>query len=470
MNSKCQIFTSQKHAEKMLDSIGYTHNLYAKKILENSCGVGNILIVIVTRYIEDCLSKGFTKRQIKVGLEKDIYGVEIDKRLKRKCLNKLNIIIREYDIPKVKWQIISSDYLRNQNSIKYDYIVGNPPYITYAEMKLEDRIYLKKNYKSCQKGKFDYCYAFIEKSIESLSSRGKMAYLIPSSVFKTVFGESVRKIMCPHVVMINDYTMDRLFKNATVKAAIVIIDKNTTKQSIRYVDDTTGIDVEIRRDRLKDKWIFGKSNLGKRKFGDYYRVAHAVATLYNDAFVIKKWRLTDEGNYIVGNYIIDSEMVRDSASPKSLKKQKDEKIIFPYSYDDNNKLIRYEEIEFQTKFSKTCKYLSVYRDGLDKRNSDSQAQWFEYGRSQALNNLNYEKLLISPIVSKEMIVFKLDKKCIPYSGMYVIAKGDKMTLDDGMKILQSKDFLTYVRNIGIPINGKSMRITSKDIENYRFNY
>lgn len=50
-----------------------------RKILENSCGVGNVLAVIVTMYIEDCLSIGHTTRQIQTGLESDIFCVEIDK-------------------------------------------------------------------------------------------------------------------------------------------------------------------------------------------------------------------------------------------------------------------------------------------------------------------------------------------------------------------------------------------------------
>ena len=36
----------------MLDYIGYSKKLYGKRVLENSCGEGNILLEIVTRYIE----------------------------------------------------------------------------------------------------------------------------------------------------------------------------------------------------------------------------------------------------------------------------------------------------------------------------------------------------------------------------------------------------------------------------------
>ena len=53
--------------------------------------------------------------------------------------------------------------------------------------------------------------------------------------------------------------------------------------------------------------------------------------------------------------------------------------------------------------------------------------------------------------------------------MIVKSKGiDCYSLDYGKNILSSDNFLEYVKNIGIPINGNSYRITSQDIENYTF--
>lgn len=61
MNKKCQVFTPVNYVRELLNSVGYTEQLYGKRILENSCGDGNILIDIVQRYIDDCSTKGFSK-------------------------------------------------------------------------------------------------------------------------------------------------------------------------------------------------------------------------------------------------------------------------------------------------------------------------------------------------------------------------------------------------------------------------
>ena len=49
-----------------------------------------------------------------------------------------------------------------------------------------------------------------------------------------------------------------------------------------------------------------------------------------------------------------------------------------------------------------------------------------------------------------------------------ITDNDEMNLQRAREILESDEFYQYVQNIGIHINGNSVRITSKDIENYRF--
>lgn len=51
--------------KKLLDCIQYCENIYDKNILENSCGDGNILAVIVERYIDDAKAHGLSNQQIK---------------------------------------------------------------------------------------------------------------------------------------------------------------------------------------------------------------------------------------------------------------------------------------------------------------------------------------------------------------------------------------------------------------------
>ncbi|MCM1295237.1 MAG: SAM-dependent methyltransferase [Muribaculaceae bacterium] len=471
MNVKCQVFTPNDYVRELLDSVGYTESLYGKRILENSCGDGNILVSIVERYIEDCRIQGLTDTEICKGITRDIYGIEIDPIQYKKCIQNLDKLAGNKRIGKVKWNVINEDYLKWKCTKKFQFVVGNPPYITYQELSEEEREFVRKNFETCEKGKFDYCYAFIEKSVKYLDRKGKMSYLIPSSIFKTVFGERLREFVKPYIREIHDYTRDKMFDNALVKSAIMVLDKTKGNKNFLYYDMANKERINIPLTNLSKKWFFiENSEIGTRRFGDYFQVAHVVATLLNDAFVIKKENYEEMDDFYQCNgRNIEKAIVRETATPRSLRYKKEEKIIFPYDYV-NGKLIRYTENQFKMLFPGADAYLNDFREQLDKRESDKSALWFEYGRSQALTGLNRRKLLISTVITEKVAVYILKKKCIPYAGMYIVPKAGNRTykLEDAKDILESDEFMRYVKTVGIHISGASLRITSKDIEEFRF--
>lgn len=471
MNKKCQVFTPENYVRELLDSVGYTEHLYGKRILENSCGDGNILVVVVQRYIDDCVANGFSRTRIKNGLARDIYGVEIDPEQYQKCIENLNEVLQRNNINSVEWKIFNADYLRWNVASQFQFIVGNPPYITYSELKKDEQKYVKETFETCVKGKFDYCYAFIEKSIKSLANDGKMAYLIPSSIFKTVFGLNLRNYMKPYITVIKDYTQEKVFDNALVKSSIMLLDKRRQQEVLHYRDMTLETEIDIPVNQLTDKWFFTQNlTNGMHRFGDYFKVSHVVATLLNKAYVIKEedYEETEQG-FLCNGHDIERIMVRDTATPRSLRYEKTEKIIFPYSYN-NGDLIRFEEGVFEANYPEAAAYLNDFREDLDKRQSDTNAKWYEYGRSQALAGLDSDKLLISTVITERVVVYRLPRECIPYAGMYIVRceGNDAYTLDDAVRILESRDFRQYVLDVGIHISGSSLRITSKDVEEYRF--
>lgn len=471
MNKKCQVFTPEDYVRELLDSVGYIHNLYGKKILENSCGDGNILVAVVQRYIDDCLANGLPRNKIEKGLEKDIYGIEIDKEQYEKCIDNLNNILEKNKVGKVNWNIINTDYLKWNTIVQFQYIIGNPPYITYSELKDEEQKFVKDNFTTCVRGKFDYCYAFIEKSIKSLAINGKMSYLIPSSIYKTVFGYKLREFMSPYIVSIKDYTQIKIFNKALVKSSIMVLDKQRQQEVLHYRDMSLGTEVNIPIDQLGAKWFFTEENEERQhRFGEYFKVSHAVATLLNKAFILADGTYTElQNGYACHDHIIESAVVRNTETPRTKRYNKHEKIIFPYRYNENG-IVHFENDEFERLYPEATAYLNEFREDLKKRKSDDGARWYEYGRSQALNNLNRQKLLISTVITNEIDVYELDQECIPYAGMYIIEREDnnEYTLTDALRILREERFKKYVFEVGIPISGKSVRITSKDIENYKF--
>ena len=128
-----------------------------------------------------------------------------------------------------------------------------------------------------------------------------------------------------------------------------------------------------------------------------------------------------DNGYVCGNHTIEREVVRNTETPRTLRYIKHEKIIFPYTYNENE-LVHYDDGEFERLYPGATAYLNEFRDDLDKRQSDNNAKWYEYGRSQALSGLNRQKLLISTVVTNDVDVYELEQECIPYAGMYIVQK------------------------------------------------
>lgn len=460
---KCQIFTPIDTVRYMLDKVGYNKGIFGKKIIDNSCGNGNFLVEILRRFLQDAKRKKISKKEIKFNIEICIVGYEIDEEKYNECIQNLNEVVTEYKISNVNWNVYCSDGLQVGDDGEFDFVVGNPPYVAYKDLDKEMRENVKKTFSTCIKGKFDYSYAFIEKGVKLLKPQGKMIMISPSNMFKTVFGGALREFIKPHLIGIINCGHDKIFDKVLTSPSITLYQKNSQHDSIEYQVGLNGERNFVDKDDLTDKWIFESTNVGVKRFGDYFRVSNSIATLSNKIFI---HNLDKNGQVIVDDVCIEDSVLRIAKSPRSEKYDVKQKIIFPYGYK-KGELVRIEETDFKAKYPNAYKYLISKKEELEKRDSDSSAKWYEYGRSQALAHLNQRKLMLSSIVTNEVVVYELDKEEIPYSGVYIIPKANK-SLKEAVKILKSEEFYKYLLGIGIPVSGDSIRISSKDIENYKF--
>ncbi len=470
LKEKFQIFTPTNIVRQMLDLADYRHRLVGKKVLENCCGNGNFLIQIVERYIKDAMREGFSKENIALGLEHDIVAYEIDKELIEYCKKQLNNIAFKYGLRTIHWNIMWGDFLDENICGQFDFIIGNPPYIAYQDLPDNERKKLKKTFSTCEKGKFDYSYAFIEKSFDMLAHRGKLVYIIPSNIFKNVYAEELRKLIKNDLITVVDFPQDRVFSDVLVSPAIIVVEKDAKSDTMTYtkVVDKKSTTKCVSKDTLIDKWVFDIINLTGKKVGSYFKVSNSIATLCNRVFVLKDGHF-DANFFYFGENKIEASILRKATSPKSKRyaQGRREFIIFPYRYNEDGQLFHYEDKEFQEKFPYTVQYLEKHKMELRERDSDKSTKWFEYGRSQALQYMNQKMIMLSSVISEDTKAYLLSEGEIPYAGIYIIPTGE-ISLESLLIELNSDNFKRYVSSVGVSVSGSSKRITTKDIENYEF--
>lgn len=463
MNIKVQVPTPDDKVLEILDLAGYKNNLYGKTVLENSCGEGNFLVRIVERYIEDCKKKKIAKSDIKIGLERDIAAFETDEEKIKICIDRLNQVTNYFKINDVKWSIECADYLKDKTDKTYDYIIGNPPYCTYHDLSEEERAFLRSNFDTCKSGRFDYFYAFIEKSLRMLNKGGKLYFLVPFSLYRNKSAEYLRKSILKDLIMIVDYSGINVFENVTVSSTVIGCCKDGNTLDFRYIKPIEKKDIgSFKKKDLGDLWIFDSTNHKRIRFGDLFSVRNSVATQCNEAFLIIATEEDDKYVYTDQGEKLEQALIKKAASIRSATK--DLRIIYPYLCE-NNEIKHLSEEELESEYPLTFKHLKKYKSKLLMRDATRGAKWFEYGRSQGLQHICNSNIIISMVITNKVKTIETEKDVVPYAG-YVVTARSNQKLDIARQILESPDFLIYVKGHGTPTTRTSYRISCKEIENY----
>ncbi|NMA23788.1 MAG: N-6 DNA methylase, partial [Spirochaetales bacterium] len=222
-----QIFTPPWVFDYILDAVGYQGTAVLNKtIMEPACGDGAFLTEIVSRYVTAAQSVGWPAEKIKEGLERHIYGIEIDKDWCIQCIYNLNAVIEPLDI-EVRWNVLNANALTvGDYHGKMDYVVGNPPYVRVHNLDRATRKLLKENFFMCKKGMIDLYLAFYELGLLMLNNSGRLGYITPNSFMYNATSRAFREYVRENRLLkaIVNFKDTQLFDVSTY-SAIVILDK-----------------------------------------------------------------------------------------------------------------------------------------------------------------------------------------------------------------------------------------------------
>ena len=144
------------------------------------------------------------------------YGVEID------CFE----VDKDVFVPIEGTNSVLGDFLLADFNKKYNFIIGNPPYIelVYSFYNKQDMEILKSRYKIEKRGRVNLIHFFMDKSFELLEDNGIIAYLLPSTILSSPWYNDVReKIYNEYTVV--DIINEIPFKEVSIDVCLLILQK-----------------------------------------------------------------------------------------------------------------------------------------------------------------------------------------------------------------------------------------------------
>lgn len=341
----------------------------------------------------------------------------------------------------------------DERQMQFDIIIGNPPYLKKEDIinstpKEEISAYEVK-YESAYK-QYDKYFLFIERIVNLLNEDGQGVLIVPNKFFNVASALKLRDFLLKKkcIAKIFDFGSKQLFKGVINYVCVLKLEKNYgnsfeyTKVSLPedIYNNKKGLIFDISKLDIShwfltdDSTILNKYEYAKEKFPcieEEIVPTNGIQTSKNDVYKIPKNTIVSNENGVVTfikegqEFKAEIELLReyylpsksDGANMSYQNLKSTNYVIFPYI---NGKIIH--EKEMKENYPNTWRYLHYFKDKLlpkslggkrDVRGNEGDFEWYQYGRSQALREVDKEKIIVG-VLSKEPN-FNIDRNNIAYS-------------------------------------------------------
>ena len=175
-------------------------------------------------------------------------------------------------------------------------------------------------------------------------------------------------------------------------------------------------------------------------------VKNGFATLADNVFFQKHFNFESE-------YIIDA--IKSSTGDSY-------KAIFPYKIKNNTTVERIEDKEL---VGELREYLEKNKNSLLKRSLQQKTKWYEYGRSQAINDVCKNKISLNTLTKNGDLKIVEANNLGVFSGLYILCESEN-TKKQIVKNLRSNSFFRYIKLLRKYKSGGYYSFSSQDVEKF----
>ena len=453
------VFTAQWVVSFMLDLIGYTpdKNLSLYSLLEPSFGHGDFLIEIQKRIIQSSKRFNFDANAT---MSNNIYGCEIDDSKYNKCIEGLRSTMPNFVPLKLK----NEDFLTSSWDTKFDFIIGNPPYIRYENIpKKALNSYKVKFYTFYYR--CDLYVLFYEHCLKNLSKNGRHCFICSNRWLKNEYGRKLRSLISSYYKLEYIVDIERLdvFKESVLAyPAITLISNKEVDKKVKIANVRNLTDLKLplsttqKEIRIPDNWdnLFVREEIKDLTTieDQGFKVGIGVATGADKIFISPKLKYVVE-NELLLPIVNAKDLTGNEFNPKGLS------LLNPYNPNGN--------IIDLSRYPKAKKYLESFKPILESRHIVKKGRvWYSLIDKIKPQIVQQPKILL-PDISGNNIIFIDYGLYYPAHNIYYIIGNSISQLEQLAAILMSKFVKKQIEGISNRMNGGFPRWQSQSIKKIR---
>ncbi len=480
-----RVYTPEPVVALILDECGFSgKKILAKKVIDPACGDGQFLVEVVRRII-----KVSPREQLRANLAM-VHGWDLESEALAKCRERLNRLIEPFEF-EMDWHLNQGDSavtaleLRDlDDNHKFDFVVGNPPYVRIQHLEKPTRELLTTSYSFCQRGSTDLYLAFLEMGLWISKLNGQVGFITPNSFLLTDAGAPAREIFGSgqNIQKLINFGAHQLFADASTYAAITIYGRRKSDEMVLEFRDSS-------LEKLRSSSVGYRDVVGRKVWNFEVEeelpghlplkavcsIHVGIQTLADKVFIVpgsikgKSKSVTITSKLGLGKFEVETKILKPAIKASKLKPDWDgkpnESIIWPYRRDSSGVMTIMSEEVIRSDFPGTYSYLLAHKDYLDLRDNgeSNPVAWYAFGRSQHLSKVLGPKIIFPPMAEKPFFVKSSHKDLVVYSGYFIIYEGDLQSLESA---LNSDRMTKWVDSTGRDFRGSWKAISKKTIENF----
>lgn len=294
---------------------------------------------------------------------------------------------------------------------KFDFVIGNPPYVSITKLSVEERAHYKNHY-STARGRFDLYLLFFEQALRVLNHNGRLVFVTPEKFLYVQSADVLRRQLAEATVEEIELIDESAFGDLVTYPTITTLNarRGNGKTRIRLRDGTRrAIDLN----RTGSSWLplirgDDSNGEGPTLLDAFLRISCGVATGADSVFVVPDAMLPaslEEFAYrtIAGRRITHGEPIRTTHS-----------MLIPY--DRNGRLLPESDLGALGNFLKE----PSRRERLMQRTCVAYKPWYAFHENPPLDDILGPKILCKDIGQEPWFVVDEAGTIVPRHSVYYL--------------------------------------------------